>query len=503
MISKQAAVVAAAGLEWLYDNPKESREAQEVQREAYLLGKPIEAPSFSSQTQSRAEQIASAGVQAPGRGGGAGGAGGGKSGQIRSASLFLAGDSLLRASDDTLRKLREDPLFLIKQAEIAQKRVKESNPLYRQQQEERQRREEEARRRKEAYDEEKRRKKVLKKAEKKARKQARKERRREKKRLKKEDERKRSRERVIVKEEARIKHERETNGKALRIREDAWSSHEGGRGGRWTEEEDWKTGRRRERKDYWREREPRKDGYPRVHRTNGGGKGESPRGARDVTERRRERDFSPAEASPSPVREKRTRRREGSSSSGSDADSSSSSTSSSSPSPDSQRKGKSTGCRHEPGERTEPVPSTGDSRRHEGGEHDWRSSPRVKRERRSSSSPPRTLPRSHTSSKGRPEPYSMGEKRNGSLLRFGSSSAAPGRPQEEAKEGSEGRQQQTEANHLGGAGSKQPRVLGPARPEAAAIQAEAFGVTDDIAPPEAIQEKARLLQEKKEAEQRA
>lgn len=51
------------------------------------------------------------------------------------ASCFVAGSlflpSLTKTSEDTLRKLREDPLFIIRQAEAQQKRDVLTNPLLR------------------------------------------------------------------------------------------------------------------------------------------------------------------------------------------------------------------------------------------------------------------------------------------------------------------------------------------------------------------------------------
>ncbi|CBZ52313.1 conserved hypothetical protein [Neospora caninum Liverpool] len=164
LISKQAAVVAAAGLEWLYDQPK-GREAQEAEREAYLLGKPIAAPSASSASASRAEQVAAA--RAGGRDA--------RRGEVKSAALFLPTGALLRASDDTLRKLREDPLFLIKQAEVTQKKIKEANPMLRQREQERrerQREEEEAKRRKRERKEARKLRKQMKKQRKRRRREA-------------------------------------------------------------------------------------------------------------------------------------------------------------------------------------------------------------------------------------------------------------------------------------------------------------------------------------------
>ncbi|OEH75468.1 hypothetical protein cyc_02022 [Cyclospora cayetanensis] len=101
LLTRTQAQVAAAGLEWLYDDPKNSAEAKDREREAYLLGKPLPdaAPKADESLEKR---VAESATKAPPR---------------------------LLPTQDCMRKLREDPLLLIRQAELAQQQVQESNPL--------------------------------------------------------------------------------------------------------------------------------------------------------------------------------------------------------------------------------------------------------------------------------------------------------------------------------------------------------------------------------------
>ncbi|KYK66402.1 pre-mRNA splicing factor, partial [Toxoplasma gondii TgCatPRC2] len=413
LISKQAAVVAAAGLEWLYDEPKGQKEAQEAAREAYLLGKPLEAPSASSASASRADQVAAA------RGGRE------RQGEVQSASLFLPEGSLLRASDDTLRKLREDPLFLIKQAEITQKKIQEANPLLRQ-------REAERRERRRLEEEEKRR---------------RRERKRERKLQKKLKERKRRRRKEEADQEARRRSryssDEDSGYRQERRRERYEDSRQGERRGghEWGRLKEEPARERREGRGFFNacvrgssfgdsrsscRRRQSAEAPSRSSRSVSGDRGR--RGERE--QRGRSRRARRSSSSPDARRRDRHRRRS-KHSEGSDSFSSSSSSS---------------------------------------------SSPSRSRRRSTLQPPPeekRTVPEAPAVKK---EPMLLPVKRE-------QASASP-----------------TSANE---AEKATRRVYGPARPDVAAIQTEAFGVTDEIAPPAAIQEKARVLQEQREAQQKA
>ncbi|KAL8439537.1 hypothetical protein Efla_003435 [Eimeria flavescens] len=101
LLTKAQAQVAAAGLEWLYDDPKTSAQAREREREAYLLGKPI--PDAAPKADESLEQ--------------------------RVAESVTQAAPVLLPTQDRLRKLREDPLLLIRQAELAQQQAQEANPL--------------------------------------------------------------------------------------------------------------------------------------------------------------------------------------------------------------------------------------------------------------------------------------------------------------------------------------------------------------------------------------
>ncbi|ESS33166.1 pre-mRNA splicing factor [Toxoplasma gondii VEG] len=413
LISKQAAVVAAAGLEWLYDEPKGQKEAQEAAREAYLLGKPLEAPSASSASASRADQVAAA------RGGRE------RQGEVQSASLFLPEGSLLRASDDTLRKLREDPLFLIKQAEITQKKIQEANPLLRQ-------REAERRERRRLEEEEKRR---------------RRERKRERKLQKKLKEKKRRRRKEEADQEARRRSryssDEDSGYREERRRERYEDSRQGERRGghEWGRLKEEPARERREGRGFFNacvrgssfgdsrsscRRRQSAEAPSRSSRSVSGDRGR--RGERE--QRGRSRRARRSSSSPDARRRDRHRRRS-KHSEGSDSFSSSSSSS---------------------------------------------SSPSRSRRRSTLQPPPeekRTVPEAPAVKK---EPMLLPVKRE-------QASASPASANEAEK--------------------ATRRVYGPARPDVAAIQTEAFGVTDEIAPPAAIQEKARVLQEQREAQQKA
>ncbi|KFG61773.1 pre-mRNA splicing factor [Toxoplasma gondii RUB] len=413
LISKQAAVVAAAGLEWLYDEPKGQKEAQEAAREAYLLGKPLEAPSASSASASRADQVAAA------RGGRE------RQGEVQSASLFLPEGSLLRASDDTLRKLREDPLFLIKQAEITQKKIQEANPLLRQ-------REAERRERRRLEEEEKRR---------------RRERKRERKLQKKLKERKRRRRKEEADQEARRRSryssDEDSGYREERRRERYEDSRQGERRGghEWGRLKEEPARERREGRGFFnacvrgssfgdsRSSCRRRQGAEAPSRSSRSVSGD--RGRRGEREQRgRSRRARRSSSSPDARRRDRHRRRS-KHSEGSDSFSSSSS-SSSSPSRSRRRS------------TLQPPPEE---------KRTVQEAPAVKKE-------PMLLP-----------------------VKREQASASPASANEAEK--------------------ATRRVYGPARPDVAAIQTEAFGVTDEIAPPAAIQEKARVLQEQREAQQKA
>ncbi|KAL8427696.1 hypothetical protein ACSSS7_007599 [Eimeria intestinalis] len=101
LLTKAQAQVAAAGLEWLYDDPKNSAEAREREREAYLLGKPL--PNAAPKVDESLE--------------------------ARVAESVTKATAVLLPTQDRLRKLREDPLLLIRQAELAQQQAQEANPL--------------------------------------------------------------------------------------------------------------------------------------------------------------------------------------------------------------------------------------------------------------------------------------------------------------------------------------------------------------------------------------
>ncbi|KAL8270051.1 hypothetical protein Esti_006043 [Eimeria stiedai] len=101
LLTKAQAQVAAAGLEWLYNDPKNSAEAKEREREAYLLGKPL--PDAAPKADESLE--------------------------ARVAESVTKAAAVLLPTQDRLRKLREDPLLLIRQAELAQQQAQEANPL--------------------------------------------------------------------------------------------------------------------------------------------------------------------------------------------------------------------------------------------------------------------------------------------------------------------------------------------------------------------------------------
>nr|CEL66282.1 TPA: hypothetical protein BN1204_021000 [Neospora caninum Liverpool] len=441
LISKQAAVVAAAGLEWLYDQPK-GREAQEAEREAYLLGKPIAAPSASSASASRAEQVAAA--RAGGRDA--------RRGEVKSAALFLPTGALLRASDDTLRKLREDPLFLIKQAEVTQKKIKEANPMLRQREQERrerQREEEEAKRRKRERKEARKLRKQMKKQRKRRRREADEERWREERRHRRSRSDSDSSDSDSSNEDTEQRDERrERYGDSRRDdpRRHASDWRRGDRRGGGRERGRSRDSGSRERTRDWRvkpEMPSRSDASSRAPRLDDA---RTLRGGRRWSEELRRTSRS--------ISEDRGRR---------------------------ERGGR--GGRNWPS--SSPEEGSRDARRKKGsdsGARDSSSSPSRSRERPERRSPHKGEARPRLPVKEEPLPVQV--KRE--------PSASP--PRSSASAGENGAPANTATTR---------RLYGPARPDVAAIQTEAFGVTDEIAPPAAIQEKARALQEQREAQQKA
>eukprot|EP00914_Ancora_sagittata_P003138 GHVO01006498.1.p1 GENE.GHVO01006498.1~~GHVO01006498.1.p1 ORF type:complete len:374 (+),score=46.66 GHVO01006498.1:49-1122(+) len=92
--------LASEGMEWMYENPAQM--AREREQEEFRLGKKIETTTESSDA-----QTIKAMEKAPG-------------------TLFV---NSVNKKEDTLRKMREDPLFAIRQAENQRKREIESNPF--------------------------------------------------------------------------------------------------------------------------------------------------------------------------------------------------------------------------------------------------------------------------------------------------------------------------------------------------------------------------------------
>ncbi|KAF8817941.1 hypothetical protein IE077_002690 [Cardiosporidium cionae] len=92
------------GIEWLYANP-----AAEPSQEDYLLGKPI---SGANSTQLRSLPFD-------------------KKAEVSDASNLQDSSTLpvRKLNEDSLRRLREDPLFIIRQMELQQQRLLESHPL--------------------------------------------------------------------------------------------------------------------------------------------------------------------------------------------------------------------------------------------------------------------------------------------------------------------------------------------------------------------------------------
>eukprot|EP01069_Polyplicarium_translucidae_P012359 Polyplicarium_translucidae@DN5121_c0_g1_i1.p1 len=94
--------LATEGMEWMYENPAVA--AREREQEEYRLGKKIEEPSESGDVKAlKAMQESTPGT------------------------LFAS--SVTRTTEDTLRKMREDPLFAIRQAEHQRRRAVQSNPF--------------------------------------------------------------------------------------------------------------------------------------------------------------------------------------------------------------------------------------------------------------------------------------------------------------------------------------------------------------------------------------
>jgi len=99
LISKRDMVLTLERMDWMYDCPLQAQKERE--QEDYLLGKPVD--------QNRNNNLAAT--------------------ENVPCSLYLS--SVTKTTEDTLRKLREDPLLLIRQAEHKQRRAIMSNPLLR------------------------------------------------------------------------------------------------------------------------------------------------------------------------------------------------------------------------------------------------------------------------------------------------------------------------------------------------------------------------------------
>eukprot|EP00917_Polyrhabdina_sp_WS-2016_P018910 GHVP01040679.1.p1 GENE.GHVP01040679.1~~GHVP01040679.1.p1 ORF type:complete len:277 (-),score=67.71 GHVP01040679.1:535-1341(-) len=92
--------LAAERMEWMYENP--TTLIREKEQEEFRLGKKIE-PKVSSEVQDL------------------------KNLEDLPGSVFLP--SVSKQSEDTMRKIREDPLFQIRKAEIEHERSRQKNPL--------------------------------------------------------------------------------------------------------------------------------------------------------------------------------------------------------------------------------------------------------------------------------------------------------------------------------------------------------------------------------------
>lgn len=95
LIGGKELLVTAERMDWMYHNPAK---AKQEENEEYLLGKALET------TDEREEMRKRLGV-----------------GTTASGSLFMS--SITTQNDDTLRRLREDPLLIIRQAEHRQRRL--------------------------------------------------------------------------------------------------------------------------------------------------------------------------------------------------------------------------------------------------------------------------------------------------------------------------------------------------------------------------------------------
>jgi hypothetical protein len=94
LIGNKDLMVTAERMDWMYHNPVQSKQAQED----YLLGKPIQPVDEKQEMRKRLGAGATA-----------------------SSSLFI--NTVTANNEDTMRRLREDPLFLIQQAKYRQSRL--------------------------------------------------------------------------------------------------------------------------------------------------------------------------------------------------------------------------------------------------------------------------------------------------------------------------------------------------------------------------------------------
>jgi len=101
LISRREMVLTIERMDWMYECPLQAQ--KEIEQEEYLLGKPLTSVGGSDNSAKRIDDV-------PG-------------------SLYLT--SITKTTEDTLRKLREDPMLIIRQAEHKQRKAIMANPLLR------------------------------------------------------------------------------------------------------------------------------------------------------------------------------------------------------------------------------------------------------------------------------------------------------------------------------------------------------------------------------------
>ena len=96
--SGQAERIAQEGLEWLYINPLTLKANDENINEDYLLGKPVVGANDDMGTSFELTHL-------------------------QKSVVHLPNHYIAKVTEDSFRKLREDPLFVIKQAELVTKKL--------------------------------------------------------------------------------------------------------------------------------------------------------------------------------------------------------------------------------------------------------------------------------------------------------------------------------------------------------------------------------------------